>query len=109
MMNELHAAMKQGQDKQRLQAILDRLKAYAVEHFETEEKLFDRHGYPETAEHIKEHEAFVGKVLDFDEAFRSGRVTLDIDVMKFLTDWLKHHIKKVDKRYGPFLNQAGVR
>ena len=33
---------------------------------------------------------------------------LSMEVMSFLSDWLKNHIMKTDKQYGPYLNGKGV-
>jgi methyl-accepting chemotaxis protein/hemerythrin len=51
----------------------------------------------------------VDKVLDFEKQLKSGSVTLSMEVMKFLKDWLTGHIMGTDKKYSPFLRQKGVR
>ena len=35
-------------------------------------------------------------------------MTISIEVMNFLKDWLSNHILGSDKRYGPFLNGKGL-
>lgn len=103
MVNELHRAMRMKMGTQEAGAILARLANYTVYHFEYEEKLFDTHGYPETLNHKKIHKDLVAKVLAFTKEFEQGRAALSMDLMKFLTDWLKNHIMKTDKAYAPFL------
>lgn len=103
MVNELHRAMRMKMGTQEAGAILTRLADYTVYHFEYEEKLFDTHGYPETLNHKKIHKDLVAKVLAFTREFEQGRAALSMDLMKFLTDWLKNHIMKTDKAYAPFL------
>ncbi|WP_235893931.1 bacteriohemerythrin [Oceanidesulfovibrio indonesiensis] len=109
LINELNEAMKQRKADSVILDILDRLKGYVVEHFAHEEKLFAKHGYPEARSHKDVHQKFVDKVLDFEKQLKSGSVTLSMEVMKFLKDWLTGHIMGTDKKYSPFLRQKGVR
>ena len=78
-------------------------------HFETEERYFDQFGYPGADSHKKEHSDFAGKVSEFKGGFEKGKLGLSIEVMNFLSDWLQHHIKSVDKKYGPFFNAKGLK
>ncbi len=103
MVNELHRAMRMKKGAHEAGSILTRLANYTVYHFEYEEKLFDAHGYPDTTNHKKIHKDLVAKVMAFSKEFEQGRAALSMDLMKFLTDWLKNHIMKTDKAYAPFL------
>ncbi|WP_051957844.1 bacteriohemerythrin [Desulfobacter vibrioformis] len=103
MVNELHRAMRMKMGTQEAGSILTRLGNYTVYHFEYEEKLFDTHGYPDALNHKKIHKDLVAKVLTFSKEFEQGRAALSMDLMKFLTDWLRNHIMKTDKAYAPFL------
>ena len=109
LINELHAAMRDNKDRHVLGAILEQLKDYAVTHFEHEERHFARYNYPDAAAHIAQHQKFLGAVMDFYREFQSGRATVTLDLMRFLKDWLQGHIMGVDKKYGPFLREKGVR
>jgi len=109
LINELHAAMKSGKSNAHLLEIFDRLKEYTVNHFGHEEKLFARHGYPEAEEHMAAHRQFVGKVLEWEKALKSGKGTVSMEIMRFLKKWLTGHIMGVDQRYGQFLLDKGVR
>lgn len=108
MINQLADAMAQGKGKETLGKIIDGMIAYTKTHFETEEKYFDEYGYPQAAEHKREHAALVRKVIDFKQGFESGRLCLSVEVMDFLSDWLTHHIKATDKQYGPFLREKAM-
>ncbi len=109
MLNNLDDAMRQGKGKEVLSKIINGLVDYAGTHFATEEKYFDKFKYPEADQHKAEHSAFAKKAIEFKTDFEAGRIGLTIQVMNFLTDWLKHHIKVVDKKYGPFFNQHGLK
>jgi hemerythrin len=109
MINDLNNAMKQGKGKDILGKIIDELFNYAGSHFATEEKYFDKFGYPAAASHKLEHNNFVKKVSEFKNGFDRGQLALTIEVMNFLKDWLRDHIKGVDKKYGPFFNEKGLK
>ncbi len=109
MINELNDAMRQGKGKDVLGKIINGLISYTATHFNTEEKYFDRFGYPETDSHKKEHVAFVKKVSEFKNGFEQGKLGLSIEVMNFLSDWLKNHIKLTDMKYSKFFNEKGLK
>ncbi len=109
MINELMDAMKSGKGKLVLGDIIQELANYTVEHFNTEEKYFKEFNYPETEQHIKEHREFVNKVSDFKKKFDSGGITLSVEIMNFLRDWLKNHILGSDQKYSDFLVSKGVK
>lgn len=109
MINDLHDAMKQGKSKDVLDKIIKDLIGYAGTHFRTEEKYFDQFGYPDADSHKKEHSDFTKKVAEFKDGFDAGKLGLSIKVMNFLSNWLQNHIKVVDKKYGPFFNEKGLK
>jgi hemerythrin len=109
MVNDLNDAMKVGKGKEVLGEIVRGLVSYTVTHFRAEENYFDRYGYPETDAHKKEHAAFIEKVTDFKDKFESKNLFLTIEVMNFLSDWLKNHIMGTDKKYSRFFNEKGVK
>ena len=108
MINDLDAAMHSGKGKEVLAKIIHGLVTYTRTHFTTEESYFDKFGYADASSHKLEHSNFVRKVSQFKDDFEKGRIGLSIEVMNFLSDWLKNHIKGTDKKYGPFLNEKGV-
>ncbi len=109
MVNELNDAMKMGKGKEVLSKIINGLFSYAATHFSTEEKYFDQFGYPDTISHKLEHAAFVKKVSEFKSGFEKGKVGLSIEVMDFLSEWLKNHIKGSDMKYSKFFNEKGLK
>jgi hemerythrin len=108
MINELNEAMLQAKSKAVMGGIINGLIDYTASHFKTEEVYFEKFMYPYTNSHVKEHQAFVKQVTEFQDQYNKGKIGLSIDVMKFLSDWLKNHIKGSDKKYGPFFNQHGL-
>lgn len=109
MIGDLNTAMLQGKGREALDSILQGLAAYAGTHFKTEERLFDRYGYPESAVHKQTHSDFVGKVGEFKKSLAANQTGLSVNVLMFLSDWLQNHIRIVDKKYSPFLIAQGVK
>jgi hemerythrin len=109
IVNELNDAMKHGQGKDVLGDIVNGLITYTATHFHAEEKYFHRFGYPEIDSHKKEHAAFVTKVSEFKDGFEKGTLGLSVEVMTFLSDWLKKHIKVTDMKYSQFFNEKGLK
>lgn len=108
LLNSLYDAMKAGKGKDVSGTILQELIAYTVTHFANEEKAFAEAGYEEAQRHHDIHEKMKAKVMSFKSDLESGKVSV-IDLLNFLTDWLKKHIMETDKKYGPHLTAKGVR
>jgi len=109
IINELNEAMKQGKGKEVLGKIVDHMTSYTVTHFKTEEDYFARFSYPDAGNHKKEHASFVTKASELRKDFGNGKITLSIDVMEFLSKWLKDHIMGTDKKYAKFFNEKGLK
>lgn len=108
IINELHDAMLRREGKQLLGATFDRLIEYTEYHFAHEEQLFAQHHYSDAAAHRTQHAMLKEKVVELRRQFEAGRVTITIEVMEFLRDWLRNHIAVSDRRYAPFLKDRGV-
>ncbi len=108
VLGNLFEEMGKKKSREVLKAILDQMIWYAGEHFATEEIFMKQYGFPGYEEHKKEHEAFKGKVTIFQKDFAAGKESLSANMVRFLTEWLDHHIVEIDKQYGPFLNEKGI-
>lgn len=109
MVNELDDAMRAGKGKDVMEKILGGLVSYTATHFGDEEKLMLGHKYAGYIAHKAEHDALVKKVVQFQGDFHNGKIAMSVEVMQFLKDWLVNHIMGTDKKYGPFLNNLGVK
>ncbi len=112
MVNELFDAMRSGHGKDAVGKTLTGLIQYTVTHFDYEEQLFAKTGYPDTAAHKKEHEDLKKKVSALQEKIKTGTsigAAQSMEVMEFLKGWLVNHILVVDKKYGPHLASKGVK
>ena len=109
MINELHHAMKEGKGNSQVEGIINRLVEYSVYHFETEEKYFDKFSYPQTEKHKKIHKDFVNKVSIFKSEFDNKEVMLTIEVLNFLSNWIRKHIMGEDMDYSDFFIENGLK
>lgn len=108
VLNKLYNAMSKGQTKEIIGQVIDDLRRYTISHFSYEENLMRKHGYPELNSHIKIHKAFVDKIDEFKTRLLVKDMTLTLDIVGFLKDWLVNHIMGTDKKYSPFLTERGV-
>jgi hemerythrin-like metal-binding protein len=100
-------SMEGGSDISETHKIIETLSAYAASHFEKEEQLMTKFGYPHLDEHMKEHEYFVKYVDDMTiEKITQSEETALIQLFAFLSDWVVSHIKKEDFEYKAFINKA---
>jgi len=109
LLNVLFDAMKKGKGRSIVDTILQELADYTVYHFGTEQRLFREYAYPDAEAHREEHDAFAKKVIDFQVAHKKGNHMLTVDVLDYLTDWLKQHILKSDKKFGVYFTSRGLR
>jgi len=54
--------------------------------------------HPGFEKHNSEHDAFTIKVVELQSDYGNGRTALNIAIMRFLKNWLAHHICEVDNR-----------
>jgi hemerythrin len=108
LVNDLHDAMASGKGNTVLGKTLTKLIDYTKTHFAAEEKLMKQHSYPGYLSHKMEHDTLTRKALEIKTTFDSGKMVMSVELMNFLKDWLTKHIKGVDKKYGPFLNNKGI-
>lgn len=110
MLNELFDAAQGGHGKEVLGKILDGLITYTATHFANEERYMKEHKYADYAAHKAEHDALAKQVLDVQARYKAGAsAALSMEVMNFLKNWLGKHIQGTDKKYGPFLNDKGIK
>ena len=107
MINKLHDAMSQGQARNLVPNLLTELLNYTKTHFREEETMFDKHNYPKSNEHKKNHETFITKVKEMADDYNRGNITVSIPLCNLLITWLTSHIQKEDQAYSDFMNKKG--
>lgn len=106
--NNLHDAMKVGKGKEQVKETIAFLKNYVIEHFKTEENLMKQFGYLRYSSQKKEHDDFVNYIKDFETKYNQGSLSLTLEVMNFLSNWMKQHILQEDFAYKNFFVEKGV-
>lgn len=81
---------------------------YTKYHFSAEEEELTRHGYPDLDIQKEEHKDFEATINVFHASFEHDIVPPTADILEFLQNWLKNHIKKSDKNYSTFLKEKGL-
>lgn len=110
MINKLHNTVKKIEimEAEPLENIILDLAAYVDFHFKTEEKYFVKFGYEKTAEHTAQHNFYEEKVKDFKRQYEEKGESVGEDILVFLEDWIKSHIKVKDKEYTKCFNEHGL-
>lgn len=108
MVNELHDAMMKGQAKGVTEGLLKKLVKYTEEHFSYEERAMETTWYAGLASQRKRHNELTGQVKEFMARYERGDSTINVELLRFLSDWLTKHIQFEDKQYGPWMKQHGV-
>jgi len=105
---ELQLIVAKPGTREQAQEALDAMLSYAAVHFATEEDLFEKHGYPEAAAHVNEHNLFVMKLNTFIREMDSDWEATGQEMLRYLLLWIKHHISSTDKAYTQFFKDRGV-
>ncbi|MGE4506900.1 MAG: bacteriohemerythrin [Desulfovibrionaceae bacterium] len=109
ILNDLHAATMEGQEQSALRAIFNELIEYTVYHFENEEELHARYGFPDAAEHKREHDKLTAQAVELQRQFEEGSATVSFDLLDFLHGWLMDHTIGMDMAMASHLKGKGAR
>ena len=85
-------------DNLRVKKVIQGLTDYTLSHFQFEEELMTRAGYPSIVGHKRIHALFVKKVQEFNERVQNGD-DVSGEVIVTLQRWLVTHIKTEDRDY----------
>jgi hemerythrin-like metal-binding protein len=107
-LNDLHSAMMKGQGKTLTCQLLQDLAAYTRDHFTAEETILSIAKYPALPQHRIKHRDLITQVNEYITRFEQGDITLNIQLLNFLRDWLTNHIQKEDRQYASWLNECGI-
>ena len=88
--------------------MLNRLVAYAEEHFQHEEALMQSIGYPRLERQQDLHEKLFSSIFMLNEKLSQSSAKVDSETLRFLKDWLVEHIVKEDTDIGDFMKRQAV-
>ena len=89
--------------------VLNRLVSYAEEHFQHEEALMDKIGFPRLAHQQKLHEQLYSSIFVLQEELSQENAVADGKTMRFLRHWLLDHILDEDMDIGDFLRRKNAK
>lgn len=95
--NELDDAIRTN-DAAETKHVMEGLLDYTITHFEFEERLQEKAGYPFLKAHRRIHEIFMKKVADIRERSTKGE-NVAPELLALLKGWLASHIKGEDRDY----------
>jgi len=98
--------------KDSLMAAITKLGDYALYHLATEEKYFKEFNYAGTADHVKKHDFFRGKISSYLEKLRglkNDHKAIAAEMANFCEDWLSFHILETDKKYTQLFREHGLK
>jgi hemerythrin-like metal-binding protein len=108
MLNRVVHVVGDRQDLDAAHAILDELLDYTIYHFNHEEILLKRAGYPGFEEHRAIHDRLVRKLVVFTRDFRQQSLEA-VDVANFLINWLLKNVLQQDAQFAPHFREHGIR
>ena len=108
MINKLHDGLGQGVGSGVIGDILNEMADYTEYHFKTEEDYFEKFNFREMDIHVSEHKSFSNKVSEFNAKFENNPMILSVEVMYYLSNWLKNHIQGTDRNYTKLFNDNGL-
>ncbi len=71
---------------------------YTLTHFEFEERLQEKAGYPHLKAHRRTHAIFIRRIASFRERFQQG-ADITAELLGMLRTWLASHIRSEDRDY----------
>lgn len=103
--NELYQACLSGKETANavFKDAMKRMVDYVNFHFSTEQKLLERVKFPDAAEHKKQHDALIKKILDSVKDFDKGINFVPNNFARTLKDWILSHIAVFDKAYALYI------
>ncbi len=101
--DELEAAMEPGASREAMGATLKALVEYVKFHFNNEEEVMKRVGFPDLQRHRQLHKDLVNDVAGILIDLKNGKEWTKSELIGFLTRWLEDHILGEDQKIGQFL------
>jgi hemerythrin len=110
LINQLELAGS-GPDGIGIAQALEELTDYVFVHFQMEEKLMRREGYPTDAfeAHIAEHRQLDQATQKLVQQYSDGTLNTVEPIVTFLNEWLRHHIAQVDRAMAEYIRANHAR
>ena len=92
--------------KEETEKTIDVLGDYIVKHFNDEEELQRKCGYPDYEKHRELHQLFIGSFKRIKEEYEKNGPSMNftLELNKSIVEWIVSHIKTADLELGKFIN-----
>ena len=108
ILDRLCRIIQLGQDRTILEEVLHSLIVSAFAHVRTEERYMRQTGYPELNDHKSEHAEFLAQAIDLRERIEQGRITVKLESLNLLADWVRSHILTSDRRFAEYISRPEI-
>lgn len=109
ILNELFTLMDKGSEDGPILHVIDELLDYTHYHFDEEEKIMEKMGYPELEQHKRLHRDLIDLLKGFAKEAQGGMaIFVAIKVANAGLEWLKNHILSVDHKYYEYMKAQGL-
>ena len=109
IINDLFNLMDNDANDKKIIDTLAKLVEYTEYHFSEEEQVMAKMGYPQLAEHHKQHQDFTDTIKKFyQESQHSKAIFVALKVANMGLAWLKNHIQTVDHKYYEYMMERNV-
>lgn len=109
LIDRINAVSKMGMgsvSRDETQKTIDLLGEYIIKHFNDEEALQKKSGFPKHEWHREQHKLFINGFENLKKEFMangpSAKFTLDLS--KSIIEWIVKHIKSADVEFGKYYN-----
>jgi hemerythrin len=105
--NTLQAANLAGKGAEEIESVMEFLIAYTIKHFQDEEALQVKYGYPDYPTHKGYHEAFKIQVSALTKRMADEGPTSELigEVTQQVGEWLLNHIKGDDFKMAAYIQK----
>jgi hemerythrin len=107
MVDEFRAAMAEPTPpamEDRIAFLVD----YTLMHFDSEEKLMEKVGYPDLEAHKLQHAAFRNQMRELHERYKANAAAVGAEeVLVLVQNWFSSHILGTDIEFKPYVQEAG--
>lgn len=87
---------------------VDTMVEYARDHFESEQTLMNRHGYPEAKKHGEHHRELLKQLTEYQRYILHDGTLDRASFQHFFESWLVRHVLTEDRKYGAFFVGKGL-
>jgi len=105
IINNFYVAIQEGLVQKELNKILEKLFKYTQFHFKLEERLMEKHQFPDFLKHKNIHDRMVQKTGALRRQNFHREDTTTSETMSFLKEWWLNHICIMDMQYKSYLPQ----